>query len=142
MPNPPPSPDPDHPAPPIGAHGAPALRTIAMLADANPNGDIFGGWLLGRMDLAGGAVAFERACGRVVTVAIDALTFLAPVAVGDLVSCYAHVTRVGRTSMQVRIETVVRRRITHESVRVTQGLFTYVAVDDAGQPRLVPSEPC
>ena len=127
---------------PIGAHGAPALRTIAMPADANPNGDIFGGWLLGRMDLAGGTVAFERACGRVVTVAIDALTFLAPVAVGDLVSCYAQVTSVGRTSMQVRIETTVRRQVTHESVRVTEGLFTYVAVDPAGRPRPIPPAPC
>ena len=94
------------------------------------------------MDLAGGAVAFERAGGRVVTVAIDALTFLAPVAVGDLVSCYAQVIKVGRTSMQVQIETIVRRRITHESVRVTRGLFTYVAVDEAGKPRPVPKAVC
>ena len=86
----------------------------------------------------GARVAFERACGRVVTVAIDALTFLAPVAVGDLVSCYAQVTKVGRTSMQVQIETIVRRRMTHESVRVTQGLFTYVAVDEEGRPRPIP----
>ena len=138
MSEPSPSSDPAPSPQPIGAQGAPALRTIAMPADANPNGDIFGGWLLGRMDLAGGAVAFERACGRVVTVAIDALTFLAPVAVGDLVSCYAQVTKVGRTSMQVQIETIVRRRVTHDSVRVTRGLFTYVAVDEAGRPRPIP----
>jgi acyl-CoA thioesterase YciA len=120
--------------------GEPALRTIAMPADANPNGDIFGGWLLSQMDLAGSVVAYERAQGRIATVAIDALSFLQPVFVGDLVTCHATVTAVGRTSMKVRIETHVRRRrVGHETIKVTEGTFTYVAIDDAGRPRPVPT---
>ena len=88
----------------------PALRTLAMPADANPNGDIFGGWVLAQMDLAGGVVAARRAGGRMVTVAVEAMRFHAPIAVGDLVTCYARVTKTGTTSITVDIETWARRR--------------------------------
>lgn len=117
----------------------PALRTIAMPADANPNGDIFGGWLLSQMDLAGAVVAYERAGGRIATVAIDAMSFRQPVFIGDLVSCYADVIQVGTTSIQVEIKTFVRRRLVGDVVLVTDGLFTYVALDEQGRPRPVPS---
>lgn len=118
--------------------GEPALRTIAMPADANPNGDIFGGWLLSQMDLAGGATAYHRAGGRVATVAIDAITFHAPVYVGDLVSCYAHIERTGRSSIRIKVETMVRRHEGNHVVKVTEGTFTYVAIDARGRPRSVP----
>lgn len=118
----------------------PAVRTLAMPADTNPNGDIFGGWLLAQMDLAGGTVASMRAKGRVASVAIEGMSFHRPVFVGDLVSCYADVVRIGRTSLTVRIETLVRRRRTGETVKVTEGTFTYVALDHEGRPRPVPPE--
>ncbi len=117
----------------------PAVRTLAMPADANPSGDIFGGWLMAQMDIAGGIVAGLRARGRVATVAVDGMTFHEPVYVGDLVSCYADVTRVGRTSITVKVETVVRRRRSGETVRVTEGRFVYVALDGEGRPRPVPA---
>lgn len=120
--------------------GQPALRTIAMPADANPNGDIFGGWLLSQMDLAGSVVAYERARGRVATVAIDAMSFRQPVFIGDLVSCYATVRRVGNTSVQVEVETYVRRRESRALVLVTDGFFTFVAIDRRGNPRPVPPD--
>jgi acyl-CoA thioesterase YciA len=118
----------------------PALRTIAMPADTNPNGDIFGGWLLSQMDLAGGTVALRRAQGRVVTVAIPSMTFKRPVFIGDEVSCYAEIVKVGRTSITVHIETWVRRGRGSEAIAVTEGVFTYVAVDHDRQPRPVPPE--
>ncbi len=118
----------------------PAIRTIAMPADANSNGDIFGGWMMSQMDLAGGVAAVQRAQGRIVTVAVDAMTFHLPVNVGDLVSCYSQVTRVGRTSLTVRIDAWVQRRIGRHMERVTSGSFTYVAVDEKGRPRPVPPE--
>ena len=118
----------------------PAIRTIAMPADANSNGDIFGGWMMSQMDLAGGVAAVQRAQGRIVTVAVDAMTFHLPVNVGDLVSCYAQVTRVGRTSLTVKIDAWVQRRIGRHMERVTSGSFTYVAVDEKGRPRPVPVE--
>src|SRR3546814_9206856 len=92
-----------------------------MPADANPNGDIFGGWLLAQMDLAGSVVAHERAGGRVATIAIDAMTFLKPVNIGDLVSCYAAVVRIGTTSIRVKVETFARRRDGGAIVKVTEG---------------------
>ena len=119
----------------------PALRTLAMPADANPNGDIFGGWVLAQMDLAGGVVAARRAGGRMATVAVEAMRFHAPIAVGDLVTCYARVTKTGTTSITVDIETWARRRRGTEEVRVTEGTFIYVAIDDNGRPRLLPEEP-
>jgi acyl-CoA thioesterase YciA len=118
--------------------GEPAVRTLAMPADTNPSGDIFGGWVIAQMDLAAGIVAARRAQGRVATVALDGLSFHLPVRVGDLVSCHASVVRVGRTSMAVKVETYVLRHMTHEEVKVTEGHFTMVAIDADGRPRPVP----
>jgi acyl-CoA thioesterase YciA len=122
----------------IVTRGAPAIRTIPMPADANANGDIFGGWVLSQMDLAGGTVAAERAGGRNVTVAVEAMTFHRPVYIGDIVSLYAEVTHVGRTSIAVKIDTYAQRRNTGEEVKVTEGTFVYVAIDKDGKPRPVP----
>ena len=118
----------------------PALCAIAMPADANPHGDIFGGWLLSQMDLAGGAAARRRAKGRTVTVAITAMTFHRPVFVGDEVTCYAGIVRVGRTSITVKVESWVRRGIGEEQIAVTEGIFTYVAVGEDRRPCPVPPE--
>jgi len=119
---------------------APAVRTIAMPGDANPHGDIFGGWLLSQMDLAGMTVTTRRSKGRTVTVAITGMSFHRPVFVGDEVSCYAELLKVGRTSLTVNIQSWVRRGIGGEPIAVTEGVFTYVAVDANGKPRLVPVE--
>jgi acyl-CoA thioesterase YciA len=112
----------------------PAIRTIAMPADTNPHGDIFGGWLLCQMDLAGATVATRRAGGRVVTIAITAMAFHRPVCVGDEVSCYASVTKTGNTSITIKIESWARRARGADPVpiKVTEGLFTYVKVDAEG----------
>jgi len=118
----------------------PALRTLAMPADANPNGDIFGGWVLGQMDIAGGIVAARRAQGRVATVAVTAMSFHLPVFVGDEVSCYCTIERIGRTSIAVKVEAWSRRAFGVETVKVTEGLFTYVAIGADRRPRPVPSE--
>jgi len=118
----------------------PALRAIAMPADANPSGDIFGGWVLSQMDLAGGSVAGRRAKGRVATVAITGMTFHLPVFVGDEVSCYVTVVKTGRTSITVKIESWARRSPTGEQVQVTEGVFTYVAIGDDRRPRSLPPE--
>jgi len=118
----------------------PALRTIAMPADANANGDIFGGWVLAQMDLAGGSTAYRRARGRVATVAITGMTFHLPVFVGDQVSCYAEVTKIGRTSITVHVESWARRYSTGEAVKVTEGTFTFVAIGPDRKPRPVPPE--
>jgi acyl-CoA thioesterase YciA len=120
--------------------GEPAVRTLAMPADTNPSGDIFGGWVLAQMDLAAGIVAARRAQGRVATAALDGMSFHKPVYVGDLVSCYAKVVRIGRTSMTVQVDTYVLRRRTGEEVKVTEGSFTVVAIDEQGRPRPVPRE--
>jgi acyl-CoA thioesterase YciA len=117
---------------------APAVRSLAMPADTNPAGDIFGGWLLAQMDIAGGIVAYDRAGGRVATIAIEGMKFHRPVLVGDLVSCYAEVVRVGNTSLTVLVETWVRRDRTGKEVQVTEGHFTYVAIDEERRPRPVP----
>ncbi len=115
----------------------PILCAIAMPMDTNPHGDIFGGWLVSQMDLAGSAAATRRAKGRVVTVAITGMTFHRPVYVGDEVSCYAEVTRVGHTSLTVRIQSWACRGIGDENIAVTDGTFTYVAVGNDGMPRPV-----
>jgi acyl-CoA thioesterase YciA len=112
----------------------PALRAIAMPADANPRGDIFGGWLLSQMDLAGSTVAIRRAKARVATIAVTSMTFRKPVFVGDEVSCYAEIVKLGNTSITVKIESWVRRGIGGEAVKVTEGLFTYVAIDADRRP--------
>ncbi|BBK42985.1 hypothetical protein STVA_30050 [Allostella vacuolata] len=109
-----------------------------MPADANPNGDIFGGWLLAQMDIAGGIFASQRARGRVATVAIDAMAFHLPVYVGDVLCCYADLERLGRTSMTVQIEAWVIRRDARQRVLVTEGRFTYVAIGEDRRPRPVP----
>ena len=118
----------------------PALRTLAMPADANANGDIFGGWVLSQMDIAGGVPAVRRSGGRIATVAVEAMRFHKPIFIGDLVSCYARIVRVGRTSMTVHVETWARRHRNGEDVKVTEGTFIYVAIAEANRPRLVPPE--
>lgn len=120
----------------------PAGRLIAMPADTNPEGDIFGGWLLAQMDLAGATPAFELACGRCATVALDGMVFHQPVSVGDEVSIYAEVIHAGRTSIRVSVEAWKRARGQPQaaSVRVTQGVFTYVAIDENRKPRALPGK--
>lgn len=113
----------------------PTIRTIAMPADTNPAGDIFGGWLLAQMDLAAGAAAARRARGRCATIAIEAMQFLKPVYVGDEVSLYAEVIAVGRTSMRITVEAWRRNREGEETEQVTRGLFTFVAIDRDRKPR-------
>ena len=111
------------------------IRTLAMPADTNQNGDIFGGWLLSQMDVAGGVFATNTTKTRAVTVAIEAMNFRKPVYVGDLVSVYATLVRVGRTSITVRLEAWVTRRKESQSILVTDGHFTYVSIDDQGKPQ-------
>lgn len=117
----------------------PAIRVSAMPADANAYGDIFGGWLMGQMDLAAGLVAARRAHGRAVTVAMDGMQFHAPVQVGDEVSVYADLERVGRTSMTISVEAWARDRHADDARKVTQARFTFVAVDEDRRPRVVGS---
>jgi acyl-CoA thioesterase YciA len=116
----------------------PTLRAIAMPADTNPHGDIFGGWLLCQMDLAGSTVATRRAKGRVVTVAITGMTFHRPVLIGDEVTCFADIQKIGNTSITVKIESWVRRGVGEDQIKVTEGVFTYVAVSADGRPHAVP----
>ena len=115
---------------PGGAH----LRTVALPRDANPSGDVFGGWTLSQMDLAGGTFAVAHSGKRVVTVRIDAVEFLQPVSVGDDVSVFCWLDHQGETSIRVRIETWARSRTSKEPHKVTEGVFTYVAVDGDGRP--------
>ncbi|MDA0306798.1 MAG: acyl-CoA thioester hydrolase YciA [Proteobacteria bacterium] len=118
-----------------------AIRTLAMPADANPNGDIFGGWVMSQMDIAGGITAYARAHGRVATVAVDGFTFHKPVLVGDVVCCYADIQKVGNTSITILIQTwALRKREVNDRVKVTEGVFTFVALDDNGKKRPVPPE--
>ncbi|AUH00803.1 acyl-CoA thioester hydrolase YciA [Pectobacteriaceae bacterium CE70] len=123
-------------------HGELVLRTLAMPADTNANGDIFGGWLMSQMDIGGAILAKEIAEGRVVTVRVDGMTFLKSVAVGDVVCCYALCTRTGRSSITINVEVWVKK-VSSEPIgqryRATEALFTYVAVDDDGRPRELPS---
>lgn len=116
------------------------LRTLAMPADTNPNGDIFGGWIMSQMDIAGGILAKEIAAGRVVTVAVDGMTFHRPVEVGHVVCCYGKCIRVGTTSMTVKLEVWVKPVLLEnpeERYCVTEAVFTYVAIDEQGRPRKV-----
>ena len=126
------------------ANGAPvgelSTRTVAMPADTNPAGDIFGGWLLAQMDIAGGIVANRRARGRTATVAVDAMKFHLPVFVGDVLCCYARIERIGTSSISVKIEAWAERRNSDDHVKVTEGLFTYVALGPEREPRAVPEE--
>lgn len=115
-------------------------RTLAMPADANPSGDIFGGWVVSQMDLAGGICASERALGRVVTIAIDGMTFIRPVLVGDVLCTYAELERTGRSSMTIHIEAWALRNRIGEREKVTEATFTFVAVDEDRTPRQLPPE--
>lgn len=125
-------------APPAGE---PAIRTVAMPADTNPGGDIFGGWLMSQMDLAGGWTAARLARGRVATVAVDAMTFLHPVRVGDEVSVWAECLSIGRSSMRFRVSAWRRARDAVAPMRVTEATFTFVALDADGRPRPVTPPP-
>lgn len=130
-----------HDSPSVRPTGQPVGRVIAMPADTNPEGDIFGGWLLAQMDLAGATPAFELAQGRCATIAIDGMVFHQPVSVGDEVSIYATVIKTGRTSIRVHVEAWKRPRnhAQAESMRVTEGVFTYVAIDENRKPRPLPT---
>jgi acyl-CoA thioesterase YciA len=120
--------------------GEPTVRLVAMPRDTNANGDIFGGWVLSQMDQAGGIAAAERARGRVVTIAIEAMSFIRPVKVGDVLCVYTAVDQVGRTSLKIHIEAWARRFHTHHREKVTDATFTFVAIDEAGRPRPVPAK--
>ncbi len=124
--------------PGIQPRGELAIRALAMPADANPSGDIFGGWVLSQMDTAGGIVAAQRARGRVATVAITAMSFHLPVYIGDVLCVYVEMERIGRTSMTTWVEAWALRRRDGQRVRVTEGQFVYVALDAEGRPRPVP----
>ena len=115
----------------------PVLRLVPGPTDINANGHIFGGWVLSQMDIAGGIVASQRANGPVATVAIEGMKFITPIHIRDLISVYAHVERVGRTSMGVRIEVVATRDRGKTDIKVTEGLFTFVALDEQHRPRTV-----
>jgi acyl-CoA thioesterase YciA len=115
--------------------GTLTIRTLAMPADTNPAGDIFGGWVISQMDIAGGIAAYERARGRVVTVAVEGMTFIAPVKVGDILCVYTSVDRVGTTSITIAVEAWVRRNRLDDRVKVTNGRFVYVALGEVGRKR-------
>jgi len=117
----------------------PAIRVAAMPADTNSAGTIFGGWIMSQVDIAGSITALERASGRVVTVAVNSFEFHQPVFVGDLISCYAEVIKVGRTSITVKVEVYAQRNPGNpETIKVTEAELTYVALDDNRKPRSVP----
>lgn len=115
--------------------GALTIRTLAMPADTNPAGDIFGGWVMSQMDIAGAIAAVERARGRVVTVAVEAMTFIAPVKVGDILCVYTTIEKVGNTSITVGIEAWARRNRLSDRVKVTDGRFVYVSLGEDGRKR-------
>lgn len=122
--------------------GSLILRTLAMPSDTNANGDIFGGWIMSQMDMGGAILAKELAQGRVVTVSVESMTFLRPVSVGDVVCCYGKCTKVGRTSLQVKVEVWIKKVADGGKERfcVTEALFTFVAIDKNGRPRPIPRE--
>jgi acyl-CoA thioesterase YciA len=117
--------------------GEPAVRVVAMPADTNPYGDIFGGWLMSIMDSAAGTVAARYSKGRAVTIAVDGMTFHRPVKIGDVVSVYANVISVGRSSMKIDVSAWRRIRAGEETDRVTHAVFTFVAIGDDGRPRVI-----
>ena len=119
----------------------PALRVVPMPSDSNQVGDIFGGWIMSQVDIAGSIPAMRRARGRVATVAVNSFSFKQPVFVGDLVSLYADIVRIGRTSITVDVEVFAQRNpLDIECVKVTEATLTYVAVDENRKPRVVPPE--
>lgn len=124
-----------------GPRGRLSTRAIAMPADTNPFGHIFGGWIMSQMDLAGGTHAYRRAKGRVATVAADAMEFHQPVFIGDEVSCYTEIVKIGRTSIAIKVEAWVRRHGGDDTqVKVTSAIFTYVAINDDYSKRPVPEQ--
>lgn len=119
----------------------PAIRMIAMPADANPSGDIFGGYIMSLMDMAGANVCYERAGGRIATVAVKEIEFHVAVLVGDEVTCYADIVRIGRSSITARVETWAKRRAGGERFLVTEGEFTYVRIDENRKPVAIAKDP-
>lgn len=122
--------------------GSLILRTLAMPADTNPDGDIFGGWIMSQMDIAGGILARERTCSRVVTVAVESITFIKPVQVGDVVCCYGEVVKIGTTSITINLEVWVKPILyspknENAKFQVTRAAFTYVAVDSTGKKQVI-----
>ena len=118
------------------------IRVMAMPADTNASGDIFGGWLMSQVDIAGSIVARRRAQGRIVTVAVDSFQFRNPVFVGDVISCYASITRIGKTSLTINVKAFAERQgKSHNNHLVTEADLTYVAMDDQRRPRPLPEEP-
>jgi acyl-CoA thioesterase YciA len=117
----------------------PILRVVPRPGDINANGHIFGGWVLSQMDIAAGIVASRRAKGPVATVAIDAMEFIQPILLHDIISVYARIERTGRTSMAIRIEVVAQRDRGTQEVKVTEGVFTFVALDENNRPRPLPA---
>jgi acyl-CoA thioesterase YciA len=122
----------------VGPKGEITIQTIAMPADSNANGDIFGGWLMAQMDLGGSVLARRRARGRVATVAVDGMVFHKPVKIGDVLAIHSVLEHEGRTSMKVAVEAWITRMPAGEHMRVTKAMFTFVAIDDAGKPRVLP----
>ena len=122
-----------------GPTGDLTTRTLAMPADANPSGDIFGGWVLSQMDIAAGLCAGPRAQGRVATVVVEAMHFIRPVHIGDVLCVYTSIKREGRTSVVVSVEAWALRNRLGERVKVTDGLFTFVAIDEDRRPRPLPA---
>ena len=120
-------------------HGTLTIRTLAMPADTNPAGDIFGGWVMSQMDIAGAISAVERVKGRVVTVAVAAMTFISPVKVGAILCVYCTIERVGNTSITIAIEAWARRNRVADRVKVTQGRFVYVALGEDGRKMQIPA---
>ena len=116
------------------------MRVPAMPADANAAGDVFGGWVISQMDLTAGIRGADRARGRVATVAVNALTFKKPVKIGDTLSVYSTIQKVGRTSITILVEAWAQRHLTRELVKVTEGIFVMVALDSTGQPAEIPAE--
>jgi acyl-CoA thioesterase YciA len=123
----------------LSAGRDPILRTVPRPGDINSNGHIFGGWVLSQMDIAGGIIAAREAQGAVATVAIEAMEFIAPILLHDIISIYAEVERRGRTSVAIRLDVIASRGPAREEVRVTSGLFTFVALDEDHRPRPLPS---
>jgi len=118
------------------------LRTLAMPADTNPDGDIFGGWIMSQMDIAGGILARESTCSRVVTVAVESITFIKPVHVGDVVCCYGEVVKIGTTSITINLEVWVKPTLNKPvdqnlKFQVTKAAFTYVSVDSEGKKQVI-----
>ena len=122
----------------ITPKGELTIQTLAMPASTNANGDIFGGWLVSQMDLAAGVLAKRLALGRVATIAIHSMSFLKPVHVGDLVSCYVTLIKQGNTSMTINVEVWAHPTTQCDTYKVTEGVFVFVAIDEDGKPRKVP----